>query len=160
MTSAEFVPEDPYRDYSFREVLEIVRTSLRSQINKEYLGKMLSYNVSNEMNIAARAVPLVFKNAAIRMVYTSACLANSSTVTNIGGITVDEGYSKYIDRFYCMLPMSKGHHIKGAVCWYDDTLAFTFTSIFKETDIQKAFFRQLSSDGIDVEIESNGIYYG
>lgn len=160
MVSAEFVPENKYRDYTFKEVLETVRASLRSQINKEYLEKMLSYNVSNEMNIAARAVPLVIKNLAIKSVYTSAALANSSTVTNIGGITVEEDYKKYIDRFHVMLPMSKGHDIKGAICWYDDILAFTFTSILRETDIQKEFFRQLAKDGIDAEIESNGVYYG
>ncbi len=160
MISAEFVPESPYRDYTFKEVLETVRASLRSQINKEYLEKMLSYNVSNEMNIAARAVPLVIKNLAIKSVYTSAALANSSTVTNIGGITVEDDYKKYIDRFHVMLPMSKGHDIKGAICWYDDILAFTFTSILRETELQKEFFRQLAKDGIDAEIESNGVYYG
>ena len=121
---------------------------------------MLSYNVSNEMNIAARAVPLAIKNLAIRSIYSSAALANTSTVTNIGGITVDEDYEKYVDRFYAMLPMSKGHDIKGAICWYKDVLTFTFTSVLKETDIQRDFFRQLAADGLDVEIESNGIYYG
>ncbi len=160
MISGEFIPESPEREYTFPEVLEIVRASLRAQINKEYLEKMLSYNVSNEMNIAARAVPLVLKNMAIKSVYTSAALANTSTVTNIGGQTVDEEYREYIKRFHALLPMSKGHNIKGAICWYEDTMTFTFTSILKDTDIQMNFFRQLTADGIDVEIESNGIYYG
>ena len=46
MVSAEFHPTK--EQYTFDEVLEIVRQSLRSQINKEHLEKLFSYNVSNE----------------------------------------------------------------------------------------------------------------
>ena len=39
------------------------------------------------------------------------------------------------------------------------SLVFTFTSIFSETSIQRAFFRKIAEDGIDVKIETNGVYY-
>ena len=55
MVSAEFLPVK--EDYTFSEVLEIVRESLRSQINKEHLEELFSYNVSNQKNFIARAVP-------------------------------------------------------------------------------------------------------
>ena len=61
-------------------------------INKENLERLFSYNVSNEKVLAARAVPLLFKNIAMRAVYTQSALANTSTITNIGNITVDEVY--------------------------------------------------------------------
>lgn len=111
------------------------------------------------MNLAARAVPLFIKNLAIKFVYTSAALANTSTVTNIGKITVNEMYQPYISMFHVILPMSKGQHIKGTLCSYQDTIVFSFSSILKDTWIQRNFFRRLSEDGISVEIESNGVYY-
>ncbi len=133
--------------------------SLRSQITKEHLENLFSYNVSNEKNIVARAVPLFFKNLAIRYVYTKAALANTTTVTNIGNISVAEHYEPYIQMFGAFLAMSKGQPLKGTICSYGDRLMFTFSSVLADTSVQKGFFRQLAEDGLDVTIESNGVYY-
>lgn len=157
MVSAEF--EAKKETYTFEEVLKIVCESLRSQINKEHLEDIFSYNVSNEKILIARAVPLVLKKLAIRSVYTSAALANTSTITNIGNISVREEYEPYIEGFHAYLAMSKGQNLKGTICSYKDTLVFTFSFILKDTSVQKAFFRKLASDGLDVSIESNGVCY-
>jgi hypothetical protein len=79
-------------------------------------------------------------------------------VTNLGVIAVDEAYRPYIESFYALLSMSKGQNIKGAVCSYGDTLVFSLSAAIRETDIQKAFVRQMTGDGIHVEIETNGVY--
>ena len=60
VVTSVFEPEKD--DYSFEEVLEIVKTSLSQQITKENLEKLFSYNVSNEMNVLLRAIPLFLKN--------------------------------------------------------------------------------------------------
>lgn len=157
MVSAEFHPTK--ETYTFEEVLDIVRKSLREQINKEHLEEIFSYNVSNEKALIARAVPLVIKKIAIRSVYTSAALANTSTITNIGNISVKEEYEPYVEGFHAYLAMSKGQNLKGTICSYKDTLVFTFSFILKDTSVQKAFFRKLADDGLDVSIESNGVCY-
>lgn len=157
VVSAEFLPEQ--ENYTFPEVLQIVSESLRSQINKEHLEELFSYNVSNEKNLAARAVPLFLKNIAIRYVYTSAALANTSTVTNIGTQTVLEDYRPYINMFYAYLAMSKGQYLKGTICSYGETLVFSFSSILRDPSVQRGFFRRLSEDGVEVQIESNGVHY-
>jgi len=158
MVSAEFIPEKD-REYTFSEVLTVIKESLRNQIQKEYLEESFSYNVSNEMNIMARAIPLFIKNIAIKSVYTSIALANTSTVTNIGNISVEDAYRPYIDMFHAILPMSKGQNVKGTICSYGDRLGFSFSSVLKDTLVQRTFFRQLSLDGVTVKIESNGVYY-
>lgn len=157
MVSAEFWPKK--NNYEFEEVLQIVKESLRSQINKENLEDIFSYNVSNEKNLAMRAVPLPIKNLAIRSIYTTSALANTTTVTNIGNVKVKEVYEPYIDMFHAFLAMSKGQLLKGTICSYQDTLVFTFSSVFKEPVVQKIFFRMLAQEGLDVAIESNGVYY-
>lgn len=160
MVSAEFDPQESHGEYSFREVAHIIRDSLRQQINKEHLEHLFSYNVSNQMNIIARALPLFIKNIGIKAVYISAALANSATVTNIGNISVEDAYRPYIKSFYAFLAMSKGQGLKGTICSFGDTLTFSFSSIFEEPLVQRCFFRQLSLDGLNVEIETNGVYYG
>ena len=157
MVSAEFHPTKDI--YTFEEVLGIVRESLRSQINRENLEKLFSYNVSNQMNAFARAVPLFMKNMAMRFVYTTSALANTATVTNIGNITVDAEYQPYVEMFHAFLAMSKGQHLKGTICSYGSTLVFSFSSDLADVSVQRGFFRKIAADGIAVEIESNGVNY-
>lgn len=157
MVSAEFYPKK--EDYTFEEILLEVKTSLQKQINKENLEKLFSYNVSNEKQLIARAVPLVFKNMAMRFIYTQSALANTTTITNIGNLTVDEVYQPYVEMFHSCLAMSKGQHIKGNICSYRDTLVFTFSYDIADASIQRCFFRKVSEDGIHVEIDSNGVNY-
>lgn len=145
--------------YTFEEVLHEVSEGLKAQINKENLEKLFSYNVSNEKSLVIRAVPLFVKNIAMKTIYKTSARANTMTVTNLGLIKTADAYTDYIERFYAVLSMSKGQNIKGGVCSYKDTLVFTISSAVRETAIQKGFFKKLSSDGIGVSIETNGVYY-
>jgi NRPS condensation-like uncharacterized protein len=157
MVSADFHPTKD--EYTFEEVLDAVKTSLKSQINKENLEKLFSYNVSNEKIFIARATPLFIKNIAMRLVYTKSALANTTTITNIGNITVDDIYKPYVEMFHSCLAMSKGQHIKGNICSYGSTLVFNFSYDIADTSVQRGFFRKIAEDGINVEIESNGVNY-
>lgn len=157
MVSAVFHPEK--ESYTFEEVLQIIRESLRSQVNKENLERLFSYNVSNEKIWIARAVPLGIKNIAMRWVYNASALANTSTVTNIGNVQIAEPYQPYIEMFHAFLAMSKGQNIKGTICSYKDMLGFSFSYILRDVSVQRAFCRKLAADGIRVEVESNGVSY-
>jgi NRPS condensation-like uncharacterized protein len=157
MVSAEFHPEK--EEYSFEEVLEAVRTSLKEQINKENLEKLFSYNVSNEKFILARATPLFMKNIAMKVVYSQSALANTTTITNIGNITIDDIYKPYVEMFHAFLAMSKGQHIKGTICSYGNTLAFNFSYDLADPSVQRGFFRKIAEDGVAVRVESNGVNY-
>ena len=141
------------------DIRSFTRESLRSQISRENLEKLFSYNVSNEKLLAARIVPLFLKNLAMRYVYTTSALANTATVTNIGNISVSEEYRPYVEMFHAFLAMSKGQHLKGTICSYGDTLVFSFSYDLTDTSVQRGFFRKIAADGIAVEIETNGVNY-
>ena len=153
MVSANFHPTK--ESYTFEEILNSVKESLASQITKENLEKSFSYNVSNEKFWFARITPLFLKNLAMRIVYTQSALANTTTITNIGNITVEDIYKPYVEMFHSFLAMSKGQHIKGTICSYGDTLVFTFSYDLQDTGIQKTFFRKIAADGIEVQLDSN-----
>lgn len=157
MVSAEFRVEK--EEYTFEEVLELIKNSLRAQINKEHLEDLFSYSVSNQMNVGLRIVPLPLKLFAMRLVYTKNALANTTTVTNIGNIQVEEAYRPYIKMFHAFIAMSKGQNLKGTICSYGDTLVFTFSSIFSDNSLQRTFFKKIAQDGVDIQIETNGVYY-
>lgn len=157
MVSAEFHPVKD--EYTFEEIVSAVKTSLKEQINKENLERLFSYNVSNEKILIARAAPLFIKNIAMKLIYTQSALANTSTITNIGNITVDDAYKPYVEMFHSCLAMSKGQHIKGNICSYGSTLVFSFSYDLADSSVQRGFFRKIAEDGVQVEIESNGVNY-
>lgn len=157
MTSAEFHPLE--NSYTFEDILHQVQDSLRNQMNAQHLEDIFSYNVANQMNPWLRLVPLPLKNIAMRHVYRQSAYANTSTITNVGAIEVDAIYKPYIDMFHAFLTISKGQHMKGTICSYEDTLVFTFSYNLVDPSIQRGFLRKLAEDGLHVEIESNGVHY-
>lgn len=158
MVSAEFHPTK--ESYTFEDVLAAVRESLHSQLRREHLEEVFSYNVGSQKSLLLRLVPLPLKNLAMRQVYTRSALANTSTITNVGTIEVEDLYRPYIEQFHAFLAISKGQHVKGTICSYNGTLVFSFSSDLADPCVQRGFFRKLSADGLHVELESNGVNYG
>lgn len=157
MVAAEFKAED--KEYTFTEVVAEVKESLKDQLVKEHLEDIFSYNVSKQRKIFNRAMPTWIKNLAIRTVYSQSALANTTTMTNIGKVQLEPAYQPYVTGFNGILAMSKGQPLKATICSYEEHLTVTFSSILRETLIQKIFCRQLVADEIPVEIETNGVYY-
>lgn len=157
MVSAEFHPKE--EEYSFEEILEAVQKSLKSQINKENLEELFSVSVSNQKNKFLRMVPLLVKNMIMRLVYNRSAIAYTTTITNVGFVKLEPIYEPYVKMFRSFIAMSKGQSLKGTINSYQDTLVFTFSSIFADTSVQKEFFRKIAADGVSVQIETNGVYY-
>jgi hypothetical protein len=153
---AEF--EADREDYTFDEILEKVTDSLKNQMTKEHLESLISYNVSNEKMFVIRAVPLFIKNIAIKSIYNNSAKSFTTTVTNLGSIGVLEEFASFVDKFHAILSVSKKQNLKCSVCSYGDELVFTFASVLADANLQKAFFRNLTAQGIKVTIESNGVY--
>lgn len=157
IVAAEFHPTE--EEYSFEDILQKIKKDLKSQLNKENLEELFSVSVSNQKNKLLRMVPLVIKNLVMRMVFNRSALAYTTTITNVGQVKFDAVYEPYIKMFRAFIAMSKGQYLKGTVSSYQDTLVFTFSSIFSDTSVQKEFFRKIAEDGVTVQIETNGVYY-
>lgn len=156
MVSIPFLPEKEH--YDCREVMALVRDELKKQITREHLEQLISYNVSNQKNLFLRAVPLLLKKPVMKLVYLSGVKGTTTTLTNVGTLSVQEEYRPYIQRFQVILSPSAGQNMKVTVCSYGDELAVTFGSLLKDTSVQKAFFQILSQEGLEVTIETNGVY--
>ncbi len=156
MVSIEFEPQK--EEYTFDEVLEITKEEVRKKITKENLEITVSYNVAKAENIIGKFVPLPLKNIAMNIVYRFIARANTTTVTNIGALKVEEAYAPYITMFHGILSVSQGQLLKGTICSYGDTLVYTFSTLYKDTGIEKRFCKTLVEEGISVRVESNGVF--
>ncbi len=159
MVSASFKPTEN-REYSYEEIIESTKQSLRSQINKDHLEEIFSFAVGNEKMMILRTIPLFIKNMGIRAAYKSAARKNSTTITNVGSLKLKEDYQKYVEDYYCFLSRSYGQEIKGCISSFNDRLSICFSSKLTDVAIQRCFFRKLAEEGIEITIESNGVYYG
>ena len=157
MVNAKWKPQ--HMGLAFEEVLAEVKSSLDAQLTKENLEKVFSYNVANQLNAALRAVPLFLKRIVLRHIYEASTRGTTTTLTNLGSIPASPAYVKYIDRFSAILAMSSNQNIKMTAVSFGNTSTLTFSSCLKSTEIQKAFFRKLTEDGIEVTIETNGVCY-
>lgn len=145
-------------EYTFDEMLDIISSQFKNQLTKENMSNTISDNVSTAKNIFVRVSPLFVKNLGVRIAYVSSSKANTAVLSNLGKIEVNDEFKEYIDSFEALVNVSKSEPIKCSMCTYEEKLVFTFTSILRVPYLQRAFFRHLSNEGIDIVIESNGVY--
>lgn len=153
---AEF--EADREDYTFDEILDKISKNLKEQMTKKHLESLISYNVSNEKKLYLRAVPLFIKNLAIKYIYRNSSKAFTTTVTNLGSISVLDEFQDYIEMFHVILSVSNKQSLKCSICSYGSELVFTFASVMADTNLAKTFFKNLAKQNIKVTIESNGVY--
>lgn len=133
-------------------VTAYISKSFQEKLNIDYISSRMNGFSSIERNAFARIVPLFLKNIVMRMAGKINEIETTASLSNIGKVKMPEGFERYIRIFDVFISTTK---IQMCLCSYDNHLTLSFSSAFRETDIQKDFFRTLSSMGIDVTITAN-----
>ncbi len=143
-------------EYSFEEILKLVQNYMEYMTNKKYLNQYIHRNVKNEKAVLLRLVPLAIKNIFMPIIYNRFGERNyTSSISNLGKITMPEPIDKRIERFEFYPPPSKGNVIKIGLTSYNDKVYISFGSLTENTEIEKLFFRKIRGMGIAVKIETN-----
>ncbi|MEG2310738.1 MAG: hypothetical protein RSB76_01975 [Clostridia bacterium] len=145
-------------NYSFDEILKIVKNEFKSNLTKENLSKKIANNVSTEKNIFIRLAPLFIKTLGVKIAYMTVKHDHTSTISNIGKIDIEDEFKNDIDYFSLVLSPSVEEPIKCSICTCGKNLVFTFSSILESTYVERAFIRKLANDNISINVESNGLY--
>lgn len=143
----------------FDNIIEFVKNDFKSRLTEEEITKTMSANVKWGNNIFIKLIPLLLKNIILKISYMEIRKYTTTTLSNVGRVSVLPEYKKYIDKFLFLLAPEPVEKIKCSACSYENKLIFTFTSILEDVSIEKAFFKHLQEQGINVEIESNGVGY-
>jgi len=134
------------------DIIQKVRETFQRELTEEMLNKQLNHFMSLEKNPLARVVPLPLKDYSIRLVDKLNDRKITAALSNIGRITMPEEFDGYIRQFSVC---TSARRPQICMCTYGDRLVISFTSPFRETDIQSTFFKYLSQSNIDIEISSN-----
>jgi len=136
----------------FNEVIESVSDSFKRELEEERLLVHLNRLASLERNGLIRIVPLPVKNVVLQIANQIAERGITSSISNVGKITMVEELKPFIKQFSVF---TSARRPQIAICSFGDKLVISFTSPYNETDIQKTFFQTLSHKGIDVKIVTN-----
>ena len=130
---------------------------MEEKITKEKMEEIISYNVSNEKKAILRYTPLPIKYLGMQYVFRQSNRATTTTLSNLGHIKVLPEFEQDIERFHFFIGVSKRQKLKCSVCSYQDELVMSFATVLKVPYLQRTFFRELTKQGVQVKIESNGV---
>lgn len=142
-------------DMDFETLLGIVSRQMDRKIDKKRLEESFSYNVSNEKKWYLRAIPLVVKKPALAYMFRLKDRSYTMTLSNIGLIRLEPEYAAEVDHFDVMIGVCRRQPLKCAVCAFGSDVVITFTSVFRDSRLQKRFFSKLKADGIRIRFEGN-----
>lgn len=141
---------------TFEEILELSKQQFAHGLKKSELIRKMSENVAFEKNIFLRLTPFHLKKYAMKIGYAVMGLSlNTMSFTNIGRIGFPDSMKPYIDNVSAAVYSGKFNTLNCAIASYEDKFKITFTRSIIETNIERAFFRELRARGLEIEIESN-----
>lgn len=148
--------EPRYGEYTFEEVLRIVRHYMGLELTEKRLNARFAANVRSVQNLALRLAPLPLKQSVMKMAYLAVGdRYTSSSLSNMGNTTLPEGMARYITRLDLMLGPLHSNPVTCACLSCMGTMSINFTRTIKETGVERSFFTQLVKMGIPIKIESN-----
>jgi NRPS condensation-like uncharacterized protein len=134
------------------DIIKAVDEAFKKELAVDRLREQLNQLMALESNPLARVVPLPIKDLSLRLAHKVSDRSITAALSNIGRISVPEGFSAYIDRFSVF---TSARRPQICLCSFEDNLVVTFSSPFRETEIQRTFFSFLTGKGIECDITSN-----
>lgn len=135
-----------------KDIIQVVRECFQKEVTEESVNRRLNRLMALEKNPFARVIPLPLKDYFLRIANKIKDRGITAALSNIGEIHMPSEFDAYIRQFGVC---TSARRPQLCICSYKDRLVLSFTSPFRETDIQRTFFQFLSKEGIEIEISSN-----
>lgn len=143
------------RDGTTDDIISEVNACFKRELTKERLAIRMNQMASIEHNPFARIAPLPFKNLVLNRARHIRDRSQTAVISNIGRITMPAEMEHHIKQFGILISTLG---LQMCMCSFCDRMQIGFTTSYISTDIQRSFFRSLTSLGIEVEIRSNDFY--
>lgn len=145
------------KEKSFDNILKAVIEQFKLKLQEEELLKTIATNVKLGTNPFLRIVPLFIKKKVVQIAYKERRKYNTTTLSSIGRIGFIAEYKPFIDKVYFLIAPETVEKIKCTACCVDNTIIFSVASVLESRNVENTFMKFLQSNGIDVEIEGNGV---
>lgn len=135
-----------------KSVIAHVSKSFEEKLHIDYISSRMNGFSSIERNAFARVTPLFIKNIVMRTAGKVNEVETTASISNIGQVKMPDGFEKYIRIFDVFISTIK---TQMCLCSFGKYITLSFSSAFRDADIQKDFFRTLSDMGVKIEITAN-----
>ena len=140
--------------YTFEELLKVVHHQMQLETDKKLISKMMARNVGGEKNPFVRGVPLFLKSLILSTLYAAGTQKYSGVITNLGKVDFTPEINKCIKRIvFIPPPANRILKVNCGVVGFENNLVLSFGNITNSKNLEKYFFRFLTSQGIPVKIE-------
>ena len=140
-----------------QEFINYTNLELKKELTEQELKKRMNALISVERNLGIKFVPLFIKNIVLNLSVKIAELGETISLSNVGAINMPKEVENYIKLFDMMVSTSG---LQACMCSYKNNLVLTFSSVFKNAEIQKRVFRTLAELGLEVTVEANVVDEG
>ncbi len=140
---------------SFKEVLEYTHQEYKEKLTESKIKEYLSRDMKLGLNLSIRLAPLFIKKLFIKYLGFSVKRVQTSMLSNIGSVEIDNKYKKYIDNILLLVMPNNEQKVKCTVCSYNDNLNITLNSNINDKNLQKSFLNSLKSNLKKIEVISN-----
>ena len=135
--------------FSFDEILDIVKTQKKFMAQRSELEKKIAANVGLENNFAIAAIPLFIKHPVIDLI----CRIKgdrycSQTLSNLGNVILPEAVAPYMEEMDFILGRQRGTSGAAAAVGYNGRIFVNFTRNIAEKDFENYFYDQLRDLGV------------
>ncbi|MEC0304954.1 alcohol acetyltransferase, partial [Terribacillus saccharophilus] len=146
--------------YTFEDIIETISIELKRYLNDKQLKTLIARGVRGERNFLLRSMPLFVKDWISPMVHARfGENLYTSSISNLGVISLDDDLEKHVERFEFYPPPSIGNKIKAGVISYKDDMYITFGNLSNDRLVERTFFRKLVKEGVQIKIETNRSAY-
>lgn len=140
------------KEVKLEDIIQYLKEYFEKELKAEKFQAKMNHLVALEKNYVTRAIPLILKKPTLQLAHYFTNKEVTTSFSNIGKVTMPKELEPYIDGFDVCVSTRK---IQVCLCSYGDQLSISFTSPFVSTEVQKHFFRALTSKGIKVTIHTN-----
>ena len=149
----------PDKISDFSSVAEEVKSEFKQKLTKETMLAKMAYNVGSGYSLPIRVVPLPIKRLILKIIYSFGIKNNTTSLSNIGEILVEEKFKDYFEGFIFLMTPSPKECLKSSAASFGDDFTFTISSVLDDVGVQKRVFREMAFHGLNITLESNGVYY-
>ena len=136
----------------FSEMVQQINKQLKKNTTKEQLAIRMNQMIALEKNVIIRAVPIIIKDLALKIADNIINNRATSSVSNIGKITVDKKIEPYIENFN---DLTTSNQVRLTICAYQDDLSIGISSKYLNNDIIKNFCHFFTNHNIEGKININ-----
>lgn len=147
--------------WEFDEILARVHHELRLGLSTKELSRQLGRNVGGERNLVGRSLFLPLKTMALRRINATIGVSTySGSVSNLGEVRLPAGAARRVASIGLLPARASVTGANLGVASWNGRLAMTIGSLVADRDFERAFFRRIADEGVEVDVVCNEEYEG